>query len=347
MKRRFNFLIYMLIAACLVLTGCGDAAAEQKTLLEPVGSKVDTVTVKKADVCRMNMYNAQIIPLIKELAFEEDGYVYAIYFSAGDDLKEGDVIAELAGRDHAELLRLEEEAELLRDTYARLESSDDAELELMKLSGEDTGLAELEAGHRREQHRLDLQLKEERIEKLRSEDRGMQQLIAPADGKLIALANISEGDYVNGKTAVAGIEVTGEMRITCDYISSGKYAKLEDCYALVHGEKVSLQYVPSDEDRIRKIYSAGGSPVSVFIPEGCGEDVRIGDYAAVFAIEAYRPQVLTVPVNAVFTEVGQSFVYVVEDNIRTRRDIERGITDSINIEVISGLTEGEQVYVRN
>jgi len=43
--------------------------------------------------------------------------------------------------------------------------------------------------------------------------------------------------------------------------------------------------------------------------------------------------------------MGQSFVHVLEDGIRTERDLDIGITTGTHAEVLSGLEEGELLII--
>ena len=59
-----------------------------------------------------------------------------------------------------------------------------------------------------------------------------------------------------------------------------------------------------------------------------------------------RTDVLTVPSSAVFTINGASAVYIQDENgFKTSKYIETGLDDGKNIEVISGLSEGDPVIV--
>ena len=49
--------------------------------------------------------------------------------------------------------------------------------------------------------------------------------------------------------------------------------------------------------------------------------------------------------NSVFTENGESYVYVVEGESRVRRDVTCGVRGAVEIEITFGLEEGETVYV--
>ena len=70
-----------------------------------------------------------------------------------------------------------------------------------------------------------------------------------------------------------------------------------------------------------------------------------GQTAAVFVTTALQENALKVPINALFDEDGEYYVYAVKDGVRTRRDVQVGLLTSTEGEITSGLEEGEIVYV--
>ena len=87
----------------------------------------------------------------------------------------------------------------------------------------------------------------------------------------------------------------------------------------------------------------------LFTLSGDTSDVNIGVGASgtlQFTVDK-REQVLTVPIRAVHQAGGKSYVYVLgEGNMREVKWIETGLYGDINVEVISGLAEGEKVILK-
>jgi Acetyl/propionyl-CoA carboxylase, alpha subunit len=75
------------------------------------------------------------------------------------------------------------------------------------------------------------------------------------------------------------------------------------------------------------------------------EDVQAFDgLSGLLALKtAERKRVLTVPVGAVTATSGRGEVWKVVDGVPTRQEVEVGISDGINIEIVSGLAEGDLV----
>ena len=87
----------------------------------------------------------------------------------------------------------------------------------------------------------------------------------------------------------------------------------------------------------------------LFTLSGDTSDVNIGVGASgtiQFTLDE-RKQVLTVPLKAVHEAGGESYVYVLgEGNMREVKWIETGLVGDTNVEVLSGLTEGEKVILK-
>ena len=58
---------------------------------------------------------------------------------------------------------------------------------------------------------------------------------------------------------------------------------------------------------------------------------------------AKEEQAVLVPVSAVNVDMDGEFVYVVENGILVKKPVVTGISSDINIEIVEGLQEGEQV----
>jgi membrane fusion protein, multidrug efflux system len=75
-----------------------------------------------------------------------------------------------------------------------------------------------------------------------------------------------------------------------------------------------------------------------------GRRLRPGMSADVYVTLAERSQALSVPDEAVFAEGNQNFVYVVKaDSTVTRAAVELGTRDSMQVEVVKGLSPGVRV----
>jgi HlyD family secretion protein len=73
--------------------------------------------------------------------------------------------------------------------------------------------------------------------------------------------------------------------------------------------------------------------------------LKPGMTAKIDITAARKEKVLLVPVDAVFAEEGKNFVYVSGKTEFEKREVKTGISDRINIEIISGLNKGESIKI--
>lgn len=75
-------------------------------------------------------------------------------------------------------------------------------------------------------------------------------------------------------------------------------------------------------------------------------NTRPGGFAEVRIVTDRHEQALVVPRTAVISERGDFIVYVAADSTAERRVVQTGFEDDRQIEIVAGLTEGEQVVVQ-
>jgi multidrug efflux pump subunit AcrA (membrane-fusion protein) len=90
--------------------------------------------------------------------------------------------------------------------------------------------------------------------------------------------------------------------------------------------------------------ASGTSAFPAFTPKAVS--LKQGLSASVTITITEKKNVLTVPLRAITTKNGQSTVQVVEGTLTKTVDVTTGMSDSSNIEITSGLKEGETVIVK-
>jgi macrolide-specific efflux system membrane fusion protein len=74
---------------------------------------------------------------------------------------------------------------------------------------------------------------------------------------------------------------------------------------------------------------------------GLPEGIRMGEPASIVLTFEKRENVIVIPRMLVNSFANRKFVNVLNDGIREERDIEVGIQNNTEVEVIKGLEEGE------
>ena len=332
-----------------LLTSCSEPK-EKKELLAPVVSAGEIGVCERGDIAKLMVKDAHVEGDYEVLSFDADGYIFEIFSNVGDKVGKGDAIAALTSADFAEIMTLEEEIDEIKKENEKRRNYLEAQVKLKEKNGENAEEERLTC--EKEEALMDLKLsqKEARYKKLKEEDIGYNYITAPGTGHVVAVSSSSEGAYITAGTPVAAVATddTG-MFISGTYIPEKEAIGYNSFYAIINGTEYPLTYVPIPKDELAMLSAAQISPKSRFdFVTAPGDEVSIGDYAAVIVVVDKKENVLTVPVNSVYTDKDGRFVYVIlEGDKKERREVVTGLSDGARIEVIEGVREGESVYVEN
>jgi RND family efflux transporter MFP subunit len=97
--------------------------------------------------------------------------------------------------------------------------------------------------------------------------------------------------------------------------------------------------------RISPVIDSATGTVKVTLQVDARNRLRPGMFARVFLQTDSRPGVLVIPRSALSLESIGDTVYVAEDGVASRREVELGFREGDSVEVISGLSLGEPVVV--
>jgi len=335
--------------AVTAFTAC-ESEKTEKELLVPLVSANEVAVCERGDLEKIIVKDAHVEGMYDILSFDVDGYLYSVFSSPGDKVGKGDSIAAVTSADFTEIMELEEELEELEKTNKERKDYLEAEVKLKEENGENA--TEERFAYEKEVALMDLKFsqKQERYDKLKSEDIGYNYISAPSNGYIVAVTASTEGSYITAGTPVAALasEKTKTF-ISSEFISEKQALQYKSFYALINGTEYPLKYVPLDKEELATLSAAGKRAKSHFdFVQEPSEDVELGDYAAVIIVVDKKEDVLTVPVNSVFTDKDGRFVYIVlENGGKERREVVTGLSDGARIEVIEGVREGENVYVEN
>ncbi|MEG2739081.1 efflux RND transporter periplasmic adaptor subunit [Clostridium sp.] len=76
------------------------------------------------------------------------------------------------------------------------------------------------------------------------------------------------------------------------------------------------------------------------------EKIERNNYAKVFMSKNSKTDIFLISKNAIFREEEKSYVYVVKDEIATKREIALGSEDDDNVEIIEGITKEDEVILK-
>jgi len=323
--------ITVLLVVCLagsMACSCGGDSDEQinRQLVEVVRGDLMVVVSGSG--------NLNVSKEVK-LAFSSGGRVDKIYFGDGDRVTEGEVLATL---DTSAL-----ELALLQARMAR----DEAEYNLNQLE------KVLHASSDRvEIAKLALEAAEKAVAEARKQ---LQEatIIAPFAG-LVAEVYVEESDFIASPAMApkpvihlidpTSMELTaGVDEIDIAAVKPGQKVVIE-VDALpelqLEGEVVSISSLPKPQATV----VAYEVKIALDVPPDAG--VKVGMSADADIVIAERSSVLLVPSRAVDTDSqGNSVVKVVVGEETESRPVITGISDGLQTEITSGLSEGETVMI--
>lgn len=375
-KIKNKTVVFLLILISLSFVGCNkeDNTTDDIQLIEPVSLSHVTVQATKGNINNYELYAADVVPYMKELAFERNGDFIQFHVKIGDQVKEGDILAELDDEAYVEQVEVvEEKISSLIDKYERenkrLENEiyiktlyiDEIEKDLKNVNNE---LERKRAESTLINHEADILILKEKImqnneimnleiARLKTEldeakDQVGNNLIkAPFDGEVVALANLLKGDRVSKDKSIIGLVNPNKYLISTTYISETDINSSVEYYFYKDNIHYPITYITYDPQEYASLVLKGDTPMSKFIYDGDLADVKHGDFGIVCLVENRKEDVLTIPINALHSDSTGDYVYVLENGIKVRRNVSVGLADIMSVEILDGLVEGESVHVEN
>ena len=376
MKKLGILLAVLLALSCLAGCGSRETAVSAPELLEPVGVQIDTAVVQFSDMVeivyksnsdgsRGDVYEGKILPYVEPLYFGVSGTLDELNAVQGDEVKEGQVLATLDPE------QLNERISDLRDQINNLNTVgayDD------KVKTADIKIAQIqlemlkEAGASEEALRvkeLDIQLLQTQL-KQAGEERALQirelerqignlskgltdlELKAPFDGRIVYVDSSLQtygSNHVTASKAVFYIADESRLRIETDYIAERILESSERVYALIDGQEYDLVYVPYDSAEFLEMVRDNNLKTRFTFADST-EELISGQTVYLILVKQSRKHVLTVPTNALYEDGGEYFVKKIVDGQQVRTEVSVGLVTDAKAEILSGLQEGDVVYVK-
>ena len=355
MKRKLFAL--MLAVMMLLLAGCASETQEVPELLVPVGASLDRTQVTVGDMEDSTVYAASVAPRYTSLYFTQDTVIGQIAKPLGSEVKEGDVIISM---DVSSVQRRisalnAEEAQLVED--AEYESRlHDIDMELYQLQMEKAANEDERYDIETDMLLYDLEYenavatRQERLDSIATERAELETqlagsaIVAPSDGHVVYIG-CSVGQTAGAYDVVCVVTDINSPVIQSDFVTAATLNDAVEVFALVGDDRYPLTAEPVDEDDYAVSMLRGGQYLSVFTTDTT-EGLTIGESAVVCVVNVRKEGVLKIPLNSLFSEDDVYYVYIVEDDeTRIRQNVEVGVITSTEAEIVSGLEEGDMIYV--
>jgi multidrug efflux pump subunit AcrA (membrane-fusion protein) len=195
--------------------------------------------------------------------------------------------------------------------------------------------------------RAELQLSAQRSERDALRGRlGRAELIAPTDGRIVFIKPLSPGDEVKAYETLLCVSDDAHKKISCAYISALSIEGAYRSYALVGGREYPLTPIPADVRENLAITLNGGELRSEFEFSEPDDAPEIGQYALVCVELMHIEDALIVPRDALNLDAAGRFVYKFIDGARVRCPVKTGRMTQASVQILEGLAEGDEVYVK-
>jgi len=304
-----------------------DSRKEVKTIETSIAVTVATAGMKETSKSIELVGTTQASKEVS-IAAESSGKIVAINFSMGDYVAKGKVLAQID------------------DTYKRL-AYENAKLNYTKCKEDVSRYQAMRKGDAVSDTQLrDINLAFENAT-IQLENAKKQwadtRVVTPFSGYIIS-QNSELGAYVNAGTVIAEIADIAELKVMLDVSES-------NAYELKQGQPVSVTTDIFPETTYRGSISnispkAGAShtyPVEVKIANSGKDKLKAGTYVNVRVDMGKNAKTLMIPRDAIVSSVKDPSVYLVKNDVAKLVKIGVGRNYNSDIEVVSGLSSGDQV----
>mgnify|MGYP000492099137 CR=1 FL=1 len=359
---RKRLLAILLLISLISLSGCKEKVEEDIPVLKaPVQGKMETAIVSRGDIFELTTYDAKVYPALEVIYPATDGTLKEVKVNLGQEVNEGDVLAYL------DSTQLANKIEQLEDSIADAITSNNFSNQLQQLDIEimelniaqkiNNNAPQLEIAQMQSELEKLLVSREQTIKKQEYDLKKLQYSLdeakaqledtiikAPITGKVVYIN--SYGGRVSKDNPVIIITDESSLHIQSDYMEKNTFINANQGYALIKGKQYDIEYIPLESDQLVKMKDNGITIESRFAIKGEMDDITSGDYACICLKNKVKENVLTIPKNALYSDADGKFVYRMTDGAFVRCNIETGIETDIQVEIISGLEEGDVVYVQ-
>ncbi len=292
-----------------------------------------TYTVKRGEILTQIEFSGRVAPAVEQsLSFRQGGTVGKIRVEANMDVKQNELLAELAGANPYEIRRAQINVEMAK-----------INLEMAKVQPAS------------QEKDLEVQLKEREVELAQlalDQLTGVitdTQIIAPFAGKVTAV-RISEGKSVQAFDSAIILADMSHLSIKGDP-SGNDLKKLNEGMAVqVVLDKRPNETLPGHIEILPFPYGSGsgtqgGDDSTRVVLDSSEEQAKLenGQSADIKIVLAHKTNVLWIPPAALRTFQGRQFVIVQSDSGQRRVDIKLGLQNEDQVEIVDGLSEGQVV----
>jgi RND family efflux transporter MFP subunit len=341
MKAKMKTVQYLLIAGMvMVMSGCSLLPVEEEALkpplVKPVKQSFEVVDVKLGSIAKQLKNGASFVSSKTEDLFfkHSGGRLQSINVNAGDSVKKGDIVAQLDPEDLQN--RITEQKLMLEKAsiyYKQAEQQNPNDAVSLRLKKIDIEIVQNELAQLNDQ-----------LEKTK--------LISTIDGVVTFVTAAKEGDFMGAFVTIVSISNPKFVQLESQFSSSSDLSNVKVGMKtdVIMNEKKYQGHVvqtpssaPLTEDKELQDKNSKTLIISV---DGLPENTGLGAYADIVLILEQKENTLIIPRSALSSFLGRDFVQVLEGESRKEIDVEKGIVSSTEVEITTGLKEGQKVIIK-
>lgn len=359
-------ILVILVLACLVFYFFNKDQKDIYITAKPINGDLSVTVIASGEVMAQDLVT---------VGAEVSGQIEKLYVSLGDSVKKGDLIAKIDSEKQQNELdkvlmqlkiyranleqkkiafeiakkRFEREEKLYKAKATSLQSLEDSK---NALSLSRANLTEIEA--RIKQANIDLDIAKKNL--------SYTNIVSPLDGVIVSLP-VKEGQTLNAMQIapkIAEVADLSKMEINLE-ISEADIPKIalgmEVVYKILafndESKKSSISSIdPALSTLSNGVYSSQnrGSNSAVYYYAKAKIDnsdglLKIGMTTENSIIINQSKNTLYIPTSAIFKEGNATFVKVLKNGKATKKEIKVGIANSINSEILQGLSSDDEVII--
>lgn len=319
------------VGLLLALAGCGDGGNNGGG---PAGMAVPVVYEEvEADLLResLSLVGTLVGDEAVDVSFNRDGRVIELYFTEGDTVEKGELLAALDVRVLTAVVRQAEAAQVLAE----------ADFQRAKQLFEQRAIAEQEL----DQMRASFETAEADLARVR-EELADARLVAPFGG-VLGRRLVSPGRFVGAGEPLTRLVDMDPLKL--EFAVPERYLSI-----LSLGQEVNLTVSAWPEETFAGRISFIGPEVDplnrtvsvVARVANTANQLRPGMFVRVNLLVAERPDALLVAESALLVRGDEEYVFVIDDEDKAAiRSIQSGVRRDGRVEVVEGLNKGDRVVV--
>lgn len=354
MKRKSLWRISLIAGAMpFLLSACQIFPEEVEVVPAPVLQSYEVKEYKQTVVLRgemklEKMISCEYAPTKKELlGFARGGeYIDQIYVTEGQEVKAGDLLAQLVLEDlDQKIAQKEYEVRVLKLKRAHAQEDWAVKAQQYEIRNDLEGKIKAEADYREQLQGLDDSIY---IENLKladlKEELAHRQIFAGIDGAVTYVKDVESGDRSEEGVSII---IISDMSTASFSVKSkdAEYFPIGTEVTIHAGKKEYKAVAVEPEELGITVEDSEDTPVYLKMeqPDPTLED---GDRGKIYVTLDYREDTLYVYKKAIRTMDGKNFVYMLNDEgLRVSRDVTIGLESGDYIEITSGLEAGDSVIV--